>query len=81
MVGVCMRQQNRIDTRKLGYFYPGGSHPRQEIAELVIEVWIGENTDIREVEQKRRVTDVGDSQPILRCQFAHHGEKVIRPVE
>ena len=62
-----MRQQNRINTRKLGHLHSGGGHPRQEIAELVIEVWISQNADIPKVKQERRVTDVGDSQPILRC--------------
>ena len=78
-----MREQNRIDTRKLGHLYAGSCHPWQEIAELVVEVRIGQNTNISEVKEQCRVTNVSNAQPILGCRFSveHHCAKVIHRAE
>lgn len=83
MVCVCMGEQNCIDTRKLGHLHAGSCHPWQEIAELVIEVWIGQNTNISEMKEQRRVTNVSNAQPILGCRFSveHHCAKVIHRAE
>ena len=50
MIRVCMRKKDRIDVRKLGHLDAGSRDPRQEEAELVVEIRIGEHAHITEVQ-------------------------------
>lgn len=51
MIRMRMRQQNCINTRKLGYAHPGWRNTREEIAELIVEIWIGEHACASERQQ------------------------------
>lgn len=55
-----MREQNRIDARKLGHSHSGTTYPRQKKSELVIEIGIRQYTHFTESEQQRGMPDIGD---------------------
>ena len=69
MVRMRMRKNDGINTRKLGYLYPGSCDTREESAELWVEIWIGENNGISETQEQCRMADVGDVQRVhgIRC--------------
>ena len=51
MIRVSVREQDRIDARKLGHLQSGRRYPGQEEAELIIEVWISQYANPPEFQQ------------------------------
>jgi hypothetical protein len=45
-----MSEQYRVDTRKLGQFNPWRCHAREKVPELIVEIWICENTNVAELQ-------------------------------
>jgi hypothetical protein len=50
MIRVAMREQDSVNPRKLGHLHTRRCYPRQEEAELIIEVWIGQYADATEIQ-------------------------------
>ena len=66
MIRVCMCYQHRIEARELVDRNPGGSDSLQNSRKCGIEVWIGENPLATDLQQQRRMPDVGDPNAVRR---------------
>jgi hypothetical protein len=65
MIGVCMRQQDRVERRQSVQCDPWRTDPGKEPAESRVEVRIRKNPRTCDLQQQGRVPDVGDLQRIL----------------
>ena len=61
MVSVRMGYQYRIESRKLVDSYSGRSNPPQDTGEGRIKIRVRENSLPTDLEKKRRMPDVGDT--------------------
>src|SRR5262245_62060151 len=60
MIGMRVRQQNRVERRQLVECDSRRRDSRQDATESRIEIWIREKLDAAQLEQQRRVADIGD---------------------
>lgn len=63
MIRMRVREENRIDRRKLGHLNAGHAHPRQEEAELVVEIGIGQDGNAAKLQQQRSMANVREPKP------------------